>query len=413
MRTAFWLSLLLLAYTYLGYPVLLGILARWRKAAERKRAAREPAARFRSEAAGPSGLPGPAARIPPVPRCLSVVLVVHNESARMIPRLDNLRQCERPWEVEILVVGDGCTDDTVEQVRGWARRSAGPAGGDGPGLRVEAIVEDDRRGKASGLNRGVAAATGEIVVFADARQRFNRYALLRLVEPFADPSVAAVSGNLDIAPSEQGAGAGIDAYWKLERRIRRLESEWDSVIGCTGAIYALRRDAYAPLPEDTILDDVVIPMRALVAGRRVLFEPEAMAFDPQELAPEREQRRKIRTLAGNYQMLFRHPEWLLPWRNRAWWQLVSHKYLRLAGPLLLAACLLSSAWLAGESLFFRICLAGQLVCYAAALVGLAFRAIRSPVFTAPAGFLFLQWQGLRALIHYLRLRRSARGGAWS
>lgn len=401
MTVVFWLCLFLVGYTYAGYPLLLRGLAGWCRWREARRRAREDRRLALARRRAPAvAVPMPEPSTPP--GLISIVIVVHNEANRIAGRLENLGQCERPWDTEVILVCDGCTDDTAA----IARTCPG-------GLTVKVVEQETRQGKASGLNRGIAEARGEIVVFADARQRFNRYALVRLVAPFADPVVAAVSGNLDIAASGQGAGAGIDAYWKLERLIRRLESEIDSAIGCTGAIYALRREAYEPLPADTILDDVVIPMRALVAGGRVLFESEAMAFDPQELAPDHEKRRKIRTLAGNYQMLFRHPGWLLPWRNRAWWQLISHKYLRLAGPFLLAVCLISSVWLARESVFFRIALVGQLMCYGVALCGLAFRAIRSPLFTAPAGFLFLQWQGLRAFFHYLRLRRTARGGVWS
>ncbi|MCB1091151.1 MAG: glycosyltransferase family 2 protein [Verrucomicrobiae bacterium] len=382
MSVVFWLCLLLVGYTYAGYPLL---LRAWLTMVGRRGGVAE------------SGGASPPERV-------SVMIVAHNEAGRIAARIENLRQCERPWETEVIVVCDGCSDDTAA----LAREASDPTT-----LPVRVVEQEGRQGKASGLNRGVAEVRGGIIVFADARQRFHRLALTRLIAPFSDPVVAAVSGNLDIAPSGEGTGAGIDAYWKLERYIRRLESDLDSVIGCTGAIYAIRRDAFEPLPADTILDDVVIPMRALVAGRRVLFESDATAFDPQELAPEQEKRRKIRTLAGNYQMLFRYPQWLLPWRNRAWWQLISHKYLRLAGPFLLAGCLLSSAWLSRGNAFYGFALAGQIVCYALALAGLAFRGLRSPLVTAPAGFVFLQWQGLRALFHYLRLRRSTQSGAWS
>jgi cellulose synthase/poly-beta-1,6-N-acetylglucosamine synthase-like glycosyltransferase len=186
------------------------------------------------------------------------------------------------------------------------------------------------------------------------------------------------------------------------------------VIGCTGAIYALRRSAYEPIPEDTLIDDVLVPMQALVRGGRILFEPEAKAYDPQTLAPEQEQRRKTRTLAGNYQLLFRHPSWLLPWRNRCWWQLISHKYSRLAGPFLLALCLVSTAVLARDSIFFRLALAAQSACYLCGLLGLALPRIRRRWLAIPAGFLFLQWQCLRSLAHYLGgLRGGGLPGRWS
>ncbi len=389
MSVIFWLSLLVMGYTYLGYPLLLRLLIGGRDRLRRRWS--------------PEPDPEPAAEPEPgsLP-FLSIVLVVYNEAGRIEARLRNLDDCDYPGPRELVVVCGGCTDDTAARARAWRG-----------GLEVRVIEREGRSSKAAGLNVGVAEARGSLIVFADARQRFNRYALRRLVAPFADPRVAAVSGNLEIAASEDGAGAGIDAYWKFERWIRRLESDWDSVIGCTGAIYALRRDDFEPLPEDTILDDVVIPMRTLMKGHRVRFESEALAFDPQHLSPEKERLRKIRTLAGNYQMLFRYPEWLSPLRNRTWWQVISHKYLRLAGPFLLAACLVTSGWLARESAFYALAFGGQLLCYALAALGMVFRDLRSPLVTAPAGFLFLQWQGLRALFHYLRLRRSSEAGVWS
>lgn len=399
----FWLSLVVIGYTYAGYPLLLRCLVPLRRGLRERQRRRIHDYEARSGKAGVSTIADTDGNGTKAWPDLTLVLVVYNEANRLRERIDNLAQCDYPGRRELVVVCNGCTDESATVARSWS----------GEAFPVTVIEQEGRLSKASGLNRGIAEAKGEILVFADARQQFNRHAIRKLVNRFSDETVVAVSGNLEIASSDEGAGAGIDAYWKLERTIRRLESEWDSVIGCTGAIYALRRGAFEPIPEDTILDDVVIPMRAQLAGGRVLFEAEALAYDPQNLAPDSERRRKIRTLAGNYQMLFRYPEWLMPWRNRTWWQVISHKYLRLAGPFFLLACLVSSGFLAWSSDFYRVVFFGQLVCYGLAFLGMSFRGIRSPLVTAPAGFVFLQWQGLRALFHYLRIRRSSEAGVWS
>ncbi|MCB1233055.1 MAG: glycosyltransferase family 2 protein, partial [Verrucomicrobiae bacterium] len=370
MSVIFWLSLMVVGYTYVGYPVLLRGIVEWRQrtrarrleAEERLKKSSSSKTRWtKAETSANSGKSQPE-----IPPAISIILAAYNEANRIEERIQNLAQCDYAGERELIVICGGCTDDTAERARRWSGE-----------MTVRVIEKTERRSKAVSLNEGVAEARGEILVFADARQRFNRHAIRKLVAAFADPEVAGVSGNLEIAASEDGAGAGIDAYWKLERLIRKLESDLDSVIGCTGAIYALRRSAFEPLPEDTILDDVVIPMHAVMAGHRVLFESDAIAFDPQNLSPDKERRRKIRTLAGNYQMLFRYPEWLSPMKNRTWWQVISHKYLRLAGPFFLAACLLSSAWLARESFFYRLAFLGQLFCYGLAAIGMIFRGIRS------------------------------------
>jgi cellulose synthase/poly-beta-1,6-N-acetylglucosamine synthase-like glycosyltransferase len=253
-------------------------------------------------------------------------------------------------------------------------------------------------GKPSGLNTGVAAASSPVVVFADARQEFAPDAIRILAANFADSSVGAVSGSLEIASSNSNTGAGVDVYWKLEKLIRKSESQTDSAIGCTGAIYAIRRELFEPIPADTILDDVVIPMHIALKGYRVLFEPRAIAWDPQSLEPEAEQRRKKRTLAGNFQMLFRYAGWLLPHKNRLWWELMAHKYFRLAAPLMLALAFVSNGMLAG-SFFFCVLFAAQCSFYLLALV--AKHLPKMKLTSLPAGFVFLNLMTVRAFWHYL------------
>ncbi len=373
----FWLGLFLLFYAFAGYPVLLRLLNRIFAKPDRPDQT-------------------PLAEHPPV----SFIIVVHNEASRIAARFQNLAACRYSGPRELILVCDGCTDDTAAVARAASTD-----------LPVHLIECTERGGKAPALNRGAAAATGEILIFGDARQRFAVDAVERLVERLLRcPEAAAVSGSLEIEPSGDGPAAGIDFYWRLEKGIRHEESKLDSVIGCTGAIYAMRRSDFHPLPADTLIDDVVAPMLSLVRGRRILFEPAAVAYDPQALETKHEKRRKVRTLAGNWQMLFRYPAWLVPWGNRCWWQLISHKYLRLGGPIYLAACLAGAAILAPGSLFFRIALAGQILAYLAALAGMMPGLRRIRPLSIPAGFVFLQLQSAKAFFHYLRLRRG--DGSW-
>ena len=375
----FWLGLTLLGYSFPGYPVLLWVRNR---TSSRK--------------------PGPRPLAVTPPPALSFVLAAWNEETRIKNRLENLASCLYEGDREIVLVCDGSTDGTAECARSLAA-----------GFPTQVVVLPERRGKAAALNRAVAEARGEILVFADARQRFAVDAVSILVDRLlATPEAAAVSGNLEIESSMEGPSAGIDLYWHLEKRIRHEESKLDSVIGCTGAIYAMWRRDYEPIPEDTLIDDVVIPMQALARGRRVLFEPGAVAYDPQALETHHERRRKLRTLTGNFQMLFRYPGWLLPRHNRCWWQLVSHKYLRLGGPLYLASCLGGSLAMAPSSPFFRLALAAQILAYLASIAGMSPLLRRFRLFSVPSGFLFLQIQSARAFFHYLSLRSRQSHDTW-
>lgn len=376
---AFWLGLALLAYAFAGYPVLLRLVNLVSPARHEQRA----------DSKGPDPM-------------VSFIIVARNEASRIAARLANLAACDYPGEREILLVCDGCTDDTADAARTGATD-----------IPLHLLEQPAPRGKAAALNLAAAEARGEILIFGDARQSFERGAVAALVASLRrHPTAAAVSGSLGIEPSADGPAAGIDFYWRLEKWIRHEESKLDSVIGCTGAIYAMRRTDFHPIPADTLIDDVVVPMQALVRGRRILFEPGAVAYDPQALETRHEKRRKVRTLAGNYQMLFRYPRWCFPWGNRCWWQLVSHKYLRLGGPLYLAACLIGAILMAPSSLFFRVALAAQVLAYLAAMAGMSPLLRRFRPFSIPAGFVFLQIQSAKAFVHYLRICRSRGDGSW-
>jgi poly-beta-1,6-N-acetyl-D-glucosamine synthase len=363
----FWSALALLFFTYAGYPLLIATLAR----------------RLRRPQPHPPAI---------WPR-ITVVLVARNESARIVARIENLLASEYPADsLDIVVVSDGSSDDTALALQNRQR--------------VQVLTFTEHRGKSACLNDAIAAATGDIIVFADARQTFAPSTIAILVTALTDPRVGAVSGELQIAASAGGVGSGVDAYWRLERFLREREAILDSSIGCTGAVYAIRRALFTPLPADTILDDVVIPMRIAAAGHRIAFRADALAFDPQPLAPENEERRKTRTLAGNFQMLFRYPAWLFPWCNRLWWQLAAHKYLRLAGPLLLVAALVANAALA-QYPFYRALLMAQFAFYAIALLGMVVPA-RTRIINLPAAFLFLNTRVLHAFWHYLTRRDASR-----
>ena len=333
MEILFWSASALVLYVYVGYPALLAV---WARVAPRpvNRAAVTPA--------------------------VSIVLAVRNEAATIRKRLNNLLAADYPADrIQIVVVSDGSTDATADIVASYR------------GL-VDVVLLPPG-GKARALNAGVAAARHSVLVFADARQTFAPDALRRLVAPMADPRVGGVSGELVLDCESGGAestiGEGIGLYWRYEKWLRRHESAIGSVLGTTGAIYALRRDLWRPLPADTILDDVLTPMQAVLSGARVVFEGSARAYDCVSAGASTEFHRKTRTLAGNYQLLRLQPRLLVPFANPVWVQFVSHKLGRLVVPYALCALLVASAALARTHWAYAIALVAQLAFYGLALYG--------------------------------------------
>lgn len=392
MRMLFWVSALTIGYVCVGYPVLLAVWAlvvKCRQAGQDGREGRE----------GPNGLE----RLPGV----SIVIAARNEARRLPARLDNLLALDYPADRrQIIVVSDGSTDRTLEALAAFE------------GL-ID-VVAIPFGGKARALNAGVARASHPILVFTDARQRFASDSLKALVTPFGDDAVGGVTGELvldcesasdrrrglnrrvaAIANAWMTAGSdrrvterrglvaspiaeGVSFYWKYEKQLRRLESAIGSTLGATGAIYALRRSLWRDLPDETILDDVLAPMRAVLAGRRVVFEERAKAFDRTPPDSHAESRRKVRTLAGNVQILWLEPRLLIPFVNPVWFQYYSHKLGRLAVPYVFLTVFAANIALAGTGNFYAAALAGQCIFYLLAGYGayLEWRADRRAQATA-------------------------------
>jgi cellulose synthase/poly-beta-1,6-N-acetylglucosamine synthase-like glycosyltransferase len=307
----FWLAAAVVAYTYVGYPLLMALAARlWGR---------------------------PIRRRPPFTGSVTIVLAVYNEERVIERRLHELTGLlTASGRVgEVIVVCDGCTDATAALARGL---------GKGP---VRVLELPANVGKAAALTQGCAAAGNDVVVFADARQVWAPDSLEMLLRSFADANVGAVSGDL-VVESSSGVLQGVSLYWRYEKWLRRQESRVHSTVGVTGAISAVRRELFQPIPPRTLLDDVYWPLAVVLAGRRVVHDQAARAFDRLPDRPADEFRRKVRTLSGNFQLLARLPAALLPWRNPVWLQLVSHKVFRLLAPWALLTLLVLSAVLPGR-----------------------------------------------------------------
>lgn len=214
--------------------------------------------------------------------------------------------------------------------------------------QVRTVHGDEPGGKAATLNAAVRAARHDLLVFTDAQQQFEPEAVARLAAAFADEGVGAASGRLEL--SRCASRSPVGRYWSYERWLRRCEATINSCVGATGAIWAIRRSLWSPLPPSLILDDVYTPMRVVLAGRRVEFVDDARALDLRTPDPSQEYRRKVRTLTGVVQLCCWLPELLVPTRNPIWLQFVFHKLLRLLTPywcigLTTCAGILALRWL--------------------------------------------------------------------
>jgi glycosyltransferase involved in cell wall biosynthesis len=342
---AFWFAAFLMLYTYAGYPFWMYLRSRLE--------------------------PRPLRQGPILPT-VSIILAVHNGAALLRQKVAHLLSLDYPQDrMEIEIVSDGSTDGTDDILAEFQDP------------RIKCFRCSEHSGKAAALNVGIENATGEILLFLDIRPWMERNALQLLISNFEDPRVGCVTGELVLHDDGHDAGAQAvgGLYWRYEQWIRNCEAKVDSPLGVYGGFYAMRRKLASALPEGTILDDMLQPLGVIRQGYRSVVDLRARVYDiwPKNLRGEFH--RKVRTLAGNFQLLQLAP-WLLSRQNRLRFELISHKLMRLLVPVLLAILLASSALLANHSLLYMGVLASQMVFYILAALG---SARNIPVLTRLAG----------------------------
>lgn len=330
----FWVSVGCVAYAYVGYPVLLAALSRmFGKRAE-------------PEQSSAHDWP-----------FVSLVIAAYKEESIIQQRINNALLMDYPADrLEILIGCDGDLDGTGEIVRSVSDS------------RVKLMQFPQRRGKPSVLDDCVAAARGEVIAFSDANTFWEPDAMKTLVRHFADPSVGGVCGQLLIVDAVTGENAD-GAYWKYENFLKRHEGRLGALLGCNGAIYAIRKWMYEPIPPHTIVDDFLIGMRVHLRGKQLLFEEQAIAHE--ESAPDlrAEFQRRTRIGAGGFQSLCWLAPLLAPRYGSVALAFWSHKVLRWSCPLFMLLALAANVVLATSSPFFAILLGAQVLFYAVAAFG--------------------------------------------
>lgn len=361
MEIIFWLCLFLVAYPYAIYPAVLILLNRL--------------SRRRLHAGDASFEP-----------YVSVILPVHNEARRVEEKLRNLLALDYPREkLQILVIGDGCTDDSLER----AVRAGGSS--------VKAIPLAQRQGKAAALNAGLEHATGEIVVFTDAGIMLEPHSLRRLVAHFSDERIACVSGE-DYIEGADSEGL----YGRLELLLRREEARLHSIVGASGCYYAQRRSICRPFISG-MAPDFLSVLITVASGKRALSEPDARGFMTATLSQRAEYRRKVRTFLRGITALLGNGKLLNPFAFPAFsFVLWSHKLMRWLAPVPMLGCLLS-AFLLREQSFFAFAFALQVCLYALAVFGLLWQPLsRFTLVRLSAFFLLVNAAALHAMLLWVR-----------
>lgn len=377
MKITFWIFLSLIVYCYLGYPFLISILSKV--------------------------IPRPVKKSSIFPE-VSIVISVYNEEDVIARKINNLLSLDYPSEkIEILIGSDGSVDQTNKIVSNFSDP------------RVRLIAHGQRRGKMATLKELVDMAKGEIIVFNDARQILEKDAIKNLVENFADRKVGCVSGELIFSQKEGETAQGINLYWEYEKFMRRHESQIHSMLGATGAIYAVRKELFTPGPDNVILDDVFIPFKIIEKGFRAVFDGTAYAYDKAAQDPKEEYRRKARTLYGNYQIFFLFPDLFNPLASPIAIQFFSHKFLRVIVPFLMIALVPLNFFILDEKIY-QIAFAAQILFYAAAITGALAKSQKCDILTPVAKFCYVPYVfcllNFSALIGFYRFIRAKQEITW-
>jgi cellulose synthase/poly-beta-1,6-N-acetylglucosamine synthase-like glycosyltransferase len=360
-----------LVYVYAGYPAVVLALSKLR--------------------------PKPVAQAPCEPS-ISIVIAAHNEAAHIAATIENKLALDYPAaKRQIIVVSDGSLDGTDAIVERYVARG------------VRFLRQEPRNGKTAALNLAVRHATGELLVFADANSMYGVKALRQIARNFADPTVGYVTGRLVYVNADGTmTGDGCTAYMRYENFIRRAESRQGSVVGVNGGIDAVRRCLYTPMHADD-LPDLVLPLRVIASGHRVVYDPDALLMERTNTNSKDEYRMRVRVALRALWTLWEMPE-VLDVRRYGFYavQIISHKVLRYLAWVLGAAVFVSGAllWPAGaayRALFF----AQALFCLCAGLGFLAERAGRpNRWLSVPYYFILVNAAALQAFVKFVRGERA-------
>lgn len=367
----FWITVFIIGYTYLGYSIFIVLLSRF--------------------------LNNEVAKKPVEPK-VTFLITAYNEEKTIRQKLENTLSLDYPHDqLEVLVASDGSTDGTDKIVQEFSRWS------------VQLLHVKGRVGKTETQNLAVQEARGDVIIFSDATTRYERSAIKKIVQNYADPRVGAVSGRYEYYnPTGASIGIGNILFWKYENFIKYCQTRIQTITGCCGCIYSVRRSLYSPLPPD-IISDLVEPLKILEKGYRIVFEPDAIAYEETTEKAKEEFHMRIRVISRGMRGLLYMKRLFNPFKyGFVSFQLFSHKLLRWLVPIFMVILLVSNLLLLGHH-FYNIILTLQILFYGMAIAGWLGEKVnvKLKIFSIPLYFstvnlasiisLYKTWRGFKAV----------------
>lgn len=379
MTFLFWAALILVLYTYLGYGLVLYILVLLKRVIQGK-------------PLPPSGTFEPE---------ITLLVAAYNEKDYISQKVNNTRNLDYPPDkLKQVWITDGSNDGTPDLLREYND--------------ILVLHEDARKGKIAAINRGMKLVTTPIVVFSDANTLLGKESIRRIVNLFEYPTTGCVSGEKRIHAhiSAAAASAGEGLYWRYESTLKRWDAELNSVVGAAGELFAVRTELFQHVEADTLLDDFIISLRIAMQGYSIQYDPEAYAIETASANVKEELKRKIRIAAGGIQSIVRLAPLLNIFKYRMLsFQYISHRVLRWTlAPLALPLIFISNLFLLHQGMLYQALFAGQLLFYAAALIGfwLEHRKIKLKILFVPYYFFIMNYAVYRGFGRYLSRKQDVR-----
>ena len=329
---------------------------------------------------------------------VTYLITAYNEERSLQAKLDQVLSLDYPRDkLEVMVASDGSTDRTDDIVSQYAARD------------VKLVRVEGRVGKTETQNQAVRLATGDVIVFSDATTLYEPSAIRKIVRNYGDPTVGAVSGRYQYRnPSGASIGFGSMLFWSYENRIKAAQTRIGTVTGCCGCIYSVRRTLYEPLPAD-IISDLCEPLKILEKGYRIVFEPEAIAYEETTERTAEEFGMRVRVVTRGIRGLLYMRKLLNPLRHGfVAFQLISHKVLRWLVPVFALVFLIANIFIAGQHWFYALTLAGQVAFYGIAILGALLERyfVASRLLTVPLYFVAVNAAALVAMVKVLAGHRA-------